>query len=112
MKLWLPGIPGVHVPPDKIAAAALEVLGPVDGGLPVYRSGGLAVRVRLVYPFPGDGHEPSDEQRRTFERSRATTLVWYYCSALEGVLWNGSEDIASVHVAKEYGRAAGVEVIV
>lgn len=110
MKLWLPGIPGVHKPPEKIAAEARQVLGHVDGGFPLF-SGSVAVRLRLVYPFPGYGEQPTAEQRETFNRARPTTLAWYYCAALEGVLWEGAEAITSVHASKEFGKAAGVEVI-
>lgn len=109
MKLWLPGVPGVHLPPHRIAEAARELLGETDQ--PVFSSPAIAVRMRLVYPFPGDGEQPTPEQRERFQRARATTLGWYYCAALEGVLWDGAEQITSLHVAKEYGRAAGVEVI-
>lgn len=109
MKLWLPGRPGVHESPTHVADRARQALGPVEG-LPVY-AGPVAVRLRFIFEFPGTGEQPTPEQRATFDRARPTTLAWYYCHALEGLMWKGSEQVTSLYAAKEFGRVSGVEVI-
>lgn len=109
MRIWLPGTPGLAEPPEQIAARARASLAAVDS-FPVYE-GPIALRIRFVYEFPGDGRQPTEEQRAAFGRGIVSSLAWYYCSTLDGLLYHGPEQIASLHAAKEYGRKPGVEVI-
>lgn len=109
MRLWIAGQPGASVPPGEIVEQAKGSLAAVES-LPVY-GGPVACRVRFVFEFPGDGEQPTEEQRAAFNKANLPSLAWYYLALLVGLLYDGPEQVTSVHASKEYGRAAGVEVI-
>lgn len=114
MRLWLDGRPGFSEPPTELAAKAWEVLGQhralSRADLPLTSGDNLAVRIRFVFPFEGEA--PSAQERAYLQSARISALAWFYCHVFEGLLWAGAENIASLHIGREFGRVPGVEVIV
>lgn len=108
MRLWLDGAPGLDDPAEELALRAhAEVTRWVHAPIPVYEGPGLSVHFRFVYLLP----EGPLEVRPTLPPQPATpTLAWFWCLALEGILWGSAGQIAQVTARKEWGRVAGVEV--
>lgn len=109
MRIWIPGPAASSTPPGQIVEAAKASLAAVEQ-LPVY-AGPVAVRLRFVYEFPGDGEQPTPEQRKAFNDANLPSLAWYYTALLVGLLYDGPGQVTSVHAQKEFGRQPGVEVI-
>jgi hypothetical protein len=112
MRLWLDVAPAslLSEPPEALAERAWRELATWAGReeLPVYTSDGLAVRVRLISElaspapdtgFPGTPPGPA-----------ISTAAWYLVHVLEGLLWREAGQVGELHVRREWGRLAGVEV--
>ncbi len=111
MRLWIDGKPGLEEPPEELAEKAWRALvaGPSAKGLalPLYSHAGLSVRIRFVYELKGDIH------LHTLPATPAiSTLAWFWVHVLEGLLWTDGGQVAELHVRREWGRVAGVEVTV
>lgn len=110
MRLWLDGRPGLEDPPEELASKAWRALTSSPAGppeVPVYRSSGLSVRMRFVYELP----QGPLEVRPALPSSPAiSTLAWFWTHVLEGLLWESAGQVGELHVRREWGRVAGLEV--
>lgn len=109
MRLWLDIPPArlFEVELEEITARLERELLPYSGseGLPLYTTDGLSVRLRLVSEL----EEPGTGLRRP-PGPPVSTAAWYLASILEGVLWREAAQVGQLHVRREWGRVAGVEV--
>jgi hypothetical protein len=112
MRLWLDGRPGLTEPPSALAEQAWVAMSQfaalTKDDLPLYTGPNVSVRIRFVYPLDEQGTSPPHRP----PVGSPTTLAWYYCHVLEGLLWEQVGQIVSVHASKEWGKIAGVEVVV
>jgi hypothetical protein len=115
MRLWLDGTPGLDDPPEELAQKAWRALtsrpGAGELNLPVYSYGGLSVRIRFVHELPSgrEAHLRAGEPP-SFPGPAISTLAWFWVHVLEGLLWENAGQVGELHVRREWGRVAGVEV--